>query len=249
MEGQRCFPGALARRREAPFHDRAASLAIDRDDGAASGAVDAVADEDRGFGRLARHVGGRARGYAYISEVLVAQRGKQRLEIIAAAIEPAQQRALELQRLGPGLVERAVRQPVDAVGETGAQVAGPVRQEMGLRAVGQNQVERVELLQRRGDRVRIAPLAGEQVGHQRAARSAVRGGEAVAAQVGNEREAAGMRHSEPGPARLEVAAREDTALPFGERRGGAFVELVAVADRDEQPPGVRLPGEGGHAHG
>jgi hypothetical protein len=69
------------------------------------------------------------------------------------------------------------------------------------------------------------------------------------AQVGDEREAAGWCDAEPGPARPEVAPGDDAARrPFAERRGGAIVELVAIAHRDQPPSGMRLPGDRGYAH-
>ena len=69
--------------------------------------------------------------------------------------------------------------------------------------------------------------------------------------VGDDAEASGARHPEPGAARLQVAPAEDAriVLPPVERRGRPLVKFIAVAGEDQPIAGVVFPGKDEQAHG
>ena len=126
----------------------------------------------------------------------------------------------------------------------------PVGEQPRLAVAHREEVERVEARQVLGRGIGEAPFAAQHVRDQCAARL-LGGIRHRAANIGHDHgAAAGAMDPEPCPAGMQVAAGDDPAavVPFGERRGGARVKLVAVADEDEGPVGMGLVSKGDDAH-
>jgi hypothetical protein len=117
-------------------------------------------------------------------------------------------------------------------------------------AADRKQVEGVEAVEVGRRRVGEAALPAQQIGHERAARVLRRIGHR-AADIGDDDGAAALGvDAEPRAARLEIAPRDNATavVPRMERRGGACMKLVAIADEDDRPVGMDAVGKGDDAH-
>ena len=113
-----------------------------------------------------------------------------------------------------------------------------------------DQVERIEVREGHGIEIGIATRAGQEILQQVAARGAAAVGRSMVGEIGHSGKAALFGDSEPGTAGPDIASRQQMRVlrPAPQWLCWAGVHLVPVADRDQLPVGMSLPGERDDTH-